>query len=98
MTLNLRNFVDFGLRGYNVVTYRTVSLLKTSQERDIPNSTLMEYIKPVVMKTSELDRGDSSILRAFWHSRTIRIPTQASKSLNFESSGLPKIERLRLTL
>ena len=49
------------------------------------------------MEKQQLEYTDSSKLTAFWHSRTIRIPTQVSKSIFRKSNNPPKTENFRET-
>ena len=44
------------------------------------------------------ENRDLSILRAFWHSRIMSIPTQVAKSITLKSSGPAKRESFILDL
>ena len=59
-----------------------------SKRRYFSTDTLVELVKPVVMEKYVFQYRDLSIVKAFWSSGTIRIPTQGTKTQGMFINGL----------
>ena len=97
MSPTYKSFGAFDYHGSNarrkLLVFSTHCLSKC---RDIPISTLVEELKPLVMDKYESECRDFSLLRTYWHSRKIKVWMQGLNTVIFKFSSLPNRISLKL--